>query len=147
MPLYLQPYRKYFNFRGRASRREFWGFYTFQILVSCALFVAILLAGGRSLIGNLLSDGGPMQPVPHMAIFVLSIIVLLAFAAFSLIPNYSAMTRRLHDRGTSAWLLLLNFVPFVGPVALLVLLALAGDVGANRYGAPTEDKSESYTKQ
>jgi len=44
--------------------------------------------------------------------------------------------QRLHDIGWSAWLLLLNLVPFVGWIFTILMLAMPGTPGANRYGPP-----------
>lgn len=54
-----------------------------------------------------------------------------------LVPMVVAWVARLHDRGLSAWWLLLNLVPVVGSLALVVLAgALPGDAGPNAYGPP-----------
>jgi uncharacterized membrane protein YhaH (DUF805 family) len=44
--------------------------------------------------------------------------------------------QRLHDAGWSAWLLLLNLVPFVGSFFPFLMMVVPGNAGPNRYGAP-----------
>ncbi|MBC3957855.1 DUF805 domain-containing protein [Pseudomonas triticifolii] len=44
--------------------------------------------------------------------------------------------RRLHDIGWSGWLLLLNLVPFVGSFFPILMTAIPGTKGPNKYGAP-----------
>jgi uncharacterized membrane protein YhaH (DUF805 family) len=39
------------------------------------------------------------------------------------LPSLAAAVRRLHDTGRSGWWLLLNFIPFIGFIIVLVLLA------------------------
>lgn len=56
-----------------------------------------------------------------------------------LLPALGVAVRRLHDSGKSGWWLLLGFLPVVGTIILLVLMALEGDRGPNRYGPPPQD--------
>lgn len=50
------------------------------------------------------------------------------------LPALGVSVRRLHDTGKSGWWILLHFLPVVGTLILLVLLALEGDKETNRYG-------------
>jgi uncharacterized membrane protein YhaH (DUF805 family) len=56
------------------------------------------------------------------------------FGLATLLPSLAAGARRLHDTDRSGWWLLVMFVPLVGWIILVVLLAQEGK--ANRYGAP-----------
>ena len=57
--------------------------------------------------------------------------------AVVLVPMIAAWVVRLHDRGLSAWWLLLNLVPLAGSLFLVVVAgALPGDGRANAHGAP-----------
>ncbi|TFW28748.1 DUF805 domain-containing protein [Massilia arenosa] len=97
-------FKKYADFSGTASRPEFWWFALFCWLVSFALNVVL-------------------------SSFFLSMIFSLAI----LVPSLAAGARRLHDTDRSGWLQLLVFIPVLGWIALLVLLAQEGK--ANRYSA------------
>lgn len=123
--------RKYADFNGRASRSEFWWFFLFTALVSLVLTIPIyvlifmLAAASESAAGTGL-------------LTVLTIVWSLVIVAVSialLIPLLAAGSRRLHDSGQTAWLLLLYFVP-CGNIALIVLWALDGTPGDNPYGPP-----------
>lgn len=59
---------------------------------------------------------------------------LYVFQVASLLPGVAVAVRRLHDTGRSGWWLLLSFLPIVGPLYLLFLYCIDGDMGANRYG-------------
>jgi uncharacterized membrane protein YhaH (DUF805 family) len=60
-----------------------------------------------------------------------------AVALLTFVPSVSSTVTRLHDRGHSAWWLLLVLVPVVGVLVLLVMTGfLRGDGGPNRYGPP-----------
>ena len=61
----------------------------------------------------------------------------LVAAALTTLFLVSTWGRRLHDRGRSAWWLLLAAVPVVGALALIVDCAFLGPrAGAQRFGTP-----------
>ena len=62
---------------------------------------------------------------------VLSSIVTLLL----LLPSLAVGARRLHDIGRTGWWLLLALIPFVGWIPLLIMAALPGTGGPNRYGS------------
>ena len=99
-------FTKYVDFKGRASRPEYWWFFLSYIV----LYVVFL------------------------AIKVPAIAILIALAYF--LPLLSAAVRRLHDTGRSGWWYLIGLVPFVGIIILIVFLASAGNAGQNSYGLP-----------
>ncbi|MDH6265205.1 uncharacterized membrane protein YhaH (DUF805 family) [Rhizobium sp. SG_E_25_P2] len=57
------------------------------------------------------------------------------FGLATLIPGIAVGVRRLHDRDMSGWWLLIGFVPLVGWLILIYLLATPGTVGENRFGS------------
>ncbi len=58
--------------------------------------------------------------------------ILYTVATF--IPNLAVTIRRLHDTDRSGWWALVAFVPFLGVIIILVLMALEGTSGSNTYG-------------
>ncbi len=61
----------------------------------------------------------------------ISLVVGLA----TFVPGLTSQAARLHDRGLSAWWLLLHLLPVIGQLVLLILVGfLPGDEGANQYG-------------
>ncbi len=125
-------FHKYADFNGRATRSEFWWFFLFQILVIAipasigAIFMVFAFAStsdGGSANGGLLALGGTLIGLAFLASFAL------------LVPRYAVGCRRLHDKGISGWLQLIELIPF-GDIALIVLWALKGDNAANSYGEP-----------
>ena len=78
--------QKFFDFRGRARRREYWWFFLFTFIVSWVF----------SFLGNM------MTPVfTYIGLFI----GLLLW-----IPSLAALTRRLHDRNHSGWWVVAMFV-------------------------------------
>ena len=122
---------KYVTFNGRASRAEFWWFYLFIALVGLVAyviplaFVMLAAAVGDNAAGAAL---GIMSAIGFLLVFVVVVGLYVPFLAVG--------SRRLHDRGQSAWLLLLLLVP-CGSIALIVLWVLEGTPGDNVYGPRT----------
>ena len=55
------------------------------------------------------------------------------------------MTKRLHDRGRSAWWLIVLLIPVLGPLWLAIELALRrGTPGENQYGADPLERHYDY---
>ena len=99
-------FAKYFDFKGRASRSEFWWFYLFTILLSW---------------GSILVD--PSE--------TLSIVVNLAV----LFPVIAAGSRRLHDTNRSGWWQLIA-ITVIGIILLVIWWASEGSRQENQYGSP-----------
>jgi len=122
-------FSSYAVFQGRASRSEFWWFFLFSVLVSLVLTLPLyILTAVMSAAGDSSAGAG--------ATAVISIIWSIAVTVVSiglLIPLLAVGARRLHDRGQSAWFLLLYFIP-CGNIVLIVLWALQGTPGDNPYG-------------
>lgn len=104
------------NFKGRASRSEYWRFYG----------ITIVLAGIINVLSALLMN------TALASVFGL---VSLAYNCAILLPSIGLAVRRLHDVGKSGWLLLVSFIPF-GVIYVIYLLAQKGDEGDNQYGSP-----------
>ena len=50
-------------------------------------------------------------------------------------PSLAVQAKRWHDRNKSAWWILINFVPIIGPLWSLIENGfLPGDIGSNKYG-------------
>jgi uncharacterized membrane protein YhaH (DUF805 family) len=106
-------FSKYVDFKGRASRAEYWWFALFVGLVYIA---GVVLASIDETVGGLV-----------LVVGILGVIL----------PQIAAAVRRLHDTGKSGAWYLIAFVPYVGGIVLIVLLAQKSQAGANIYGPPT----------
>lgn len=119
----LAPYKRYADFDGRSSRREYWMFQLLFVLVFLVIggvFIAFDSRGVTSIGPSLLEDAGGVA----LAIFFLG----------SLIPQLSVTVRRLHDQDKSGWYYLINFIPYVGGLIMLVFMCTRGTDGENQYG-------------
>ncbi len=115
MNWYIYAIKNYFNFSGRARRKEYWMF----SLISA--IIAIVLSVIDAVIGITLFTS--------------------LYSLFVLIPNLSITFRRLHDINKSAWWLLISIIPIVGAIVLLVFSVQPGTVGVNNYG---DDPKNTY---
>ena len=113
----------YWNFKGRAGRKEFWAFWLCHTLVLVTLF-------GFGMLFDLAINGFDDGPVRLVIGFVLALI----FAMAMIWPSTALIVRRLHDFGLTGWFALLCFTPALGGVAFLVLGLVPSQFGENRWG-------------
>ena len=94
--------RRYADFKGKTSRRQFWMGGLCFVLLLLTLFCIDLATG---------------------LMFVCTLVGTLALT----VPFAAAAIRRLHDTGRSGWWFLIQYVPVVGSIWLLVLLCQKGE--------------------
>lgn len=100
----------YVKFDGRVSRRQYWMFALYSMLISFVL----------GFVGGL---------IPFLSI--ISLLYVLAI----LVPSVGLGIRRLHDLNLSGWFFLICIIPFIGGIALVLLFCLPGDEKENNFGA------------
>ena len=106
---YVSAFQRYADYRGRATRLEYWMF----VLVHVAILITLAVLS---------------EAVAEWIIYL-----LLAYYVATVVPVTALVARRLHDVGYSGWLQLINLLPF-GFLVLLVFMALPGTPGPNRFG-------------
>ena len=127
MKWFVKCIKNYVNFSGRARRMEYWMFYLICQIIGLVIAIPYTITLFASI--NLVT--GDFNPSGAWVFFT---ILLAIYGLFLFLPSLAAMVRRLHDTGRSgAWWLII-FVPFVGVIWLIVLLALPGESGENRFG-------------
>ena len=117
-------FRKYADFSGRASRKEFWLYFLLQSIVLIVTYALDCVMGTLIL---------------KRSVGVFSGLAMLGLA----IPYAAVLTRRLHDINRSGWWQLLAFFPY----SLLIFspfLCKDGTKGENRFGPdPKEEERGS----
>ena len=100
---YIQAFKKYAEFKGVATRPEYWWFALVNFLVMLVL--------------DLLGIG----------------LLYLAYVFAAFIPSLAICVRRLHDMGRSGWHCLWALLPVVGAIILLVMLCMPTKTSGNKY--------------
>ncbi len=118
----ILPLRRYFDFRGRSRRREYWLF----VLALIILAVLVMIVEAQLGLGNtrrtqtsIHYDAGPLLGLYWLAM---------------IIPSIAVQVRRFHDQDKSGWWVLLNLIPLFGAFALFIFMLMEGTRGPNRYG-------------
>ncbi|MBU1118878.1 DUF805 domain-containing protein [Patescibacteria group bacterium] len=117
MKYYLEAFKKYAVFTGRADRKQYWYFVLFDALMSYAL--AFVDVGISLVLGIGLENG-------------FTILRPLYFLV-SLIPGIAVGVRRMHDVNKSGWYLLI-------PVYNFILACTDGTPGKNDYGDDPKER-------
>ncbi len=118
--------RNYFEFTGRATRAEYWSL-TLVTLLGYIVFLGLMMLGFSIFLGELLSGEGGDALIKKLddnksyaesfylvsqegremllgfCIIFVSMLLGIAWFFFTLVPGISAVCRRLHDIGKSAW--------------------------------------------
>jgi signal peptidase I len=121
----------FFSFRGRISRGRYW---ECSLLVNIAAAIAIYVASVLFFqIAGLVRESAADHDHPP----IIFIAVVLALYALVTWVGLALQVKRLHDRGRTGWVVLLNAVPILGPLLLAIdTYLLPGKPGSNRYGPP-----------
>lgn len=107
----IESYRSFwvksFAFGGHTKRSDFWLFMAGNTIVLLflfflAYFIAILF-GHSSARGEL------------------ALLTVLIYNIAASVPGISIQVRRLRDAGFNPWLILINLVPWVGPIVILAM--------------------------
>lgn len=104
---YVEVFRKYAVFSGRAGRREYWLFYLANVIIS---FLLSFVEGASGTASS--PDTSVLSSFYALAVFL---------------PGLAVAVRRMHDIGKSGWYILI-------PIYNIVLLATKGEGGINKYG-------------
>lgn len=107
MEYFINAFKQYADFTGRASRQDYWMFIVFYMI-----FLVLLGVLGAMLGTSLLTT---------------------LFSLVILVPSISITARRLHDIGRSGWWQLIGLLPLIGLIVMIIFLVQASDED-NEYG-------------
>ncbi len=114
MNYYLKVLQNYSTFNGRADRKEYWIFFSFNFIFSF----------GLTIIDRLVSFNNARYGLGFINIF---------FSIVVFIPSFAVGVRRMHDVGKSGWFLLI-------PIYNLILACSKSQKGINKYDTEPEMK-------
>ena len=121
----LLPLRRYAEFDGRSTRKEFWLFQLVPLAIVVGMIVAMVASS---------DDSGP-GAVATLAI-ILGVIGLIGL----IVPQIAVQVRRFHDQNLSGLLALLNLVPYIGGLVVFVFMFIEGTRGDNKFGPDPRDQ-------
>ena len=132
-------FKNYVNFKGRASRSEYWfaALFVFLLLLIPGILSSIGAAQTLSAAaGSIDPATGQMSSVAAGGGSVLSMIggtlsTLIGLALF--IPQLAISWRRLHDANLAGPFWFLGLIPFVGGIILIVLMVLPSKPEGQRF--------------
>lgn len=113
--------KRYSDFTGRSTRTEFWMFQLVYVVLFLFIFLVVSV--------------GVSEPDVGFTAFGFLTLLFGAVALLGLVvPLLAVEVRRFHDQDKSGWFVLLNLVPYVGPIIVLVMMMIEGTSGENAYG-------------
>lgn len=116
-------FKNYFNFKGRATRSEFWYFYLFGTLAVVVWCITLIMY--VKILHNSMDES--TYTWLYESIFPLVLIII--------IPTYAAGARRFHDMNRSGWWQLIILIPIgIGPIVYYIWCCQKGTLGPNRFG-------------
>lgn len=113
MKYYINCWRNYANFRGRARRTEFWLFVLFTLIIFVCLFMLSLIFA-----------------------FVNNFDIIPIFAIASIMPFLAVTSRRLQDADLNPLLTCFLLIPIAGLFLIFIFAMINGysNKGENYYG-------------
>ena len=115
-------YGNYANFKGRASRSEYWYISLYTAIVQFPLYILAISTGS--------TDAYTGVSQPNMTFMG----IMWLFSLINFVPGLAVGVRRLHDTNKSGAYSLIALIPCIGAILLLVAFANAGDTNDNQYG-------------
>ena len=109
---YKNFFKGYVDFAGRSTRSDYW----WVFLGNMILYIPFFLTYGNALANS--RNEGALITLGFIAI------IYFIFGLALFLPGLALTVRRLRDAGFHWALIFVAFVPFVGSIALLVLLAM-----------------------
>ena len=104
MKYYIDFWKRAFDFKGVASRTEYWMAILFNIIVT---FIIGLLA---------LNIGSGSEDSFDLITGIYSVLIF--------VPSISISVRRLHDQNRSGWLYLICLIPVIGSIIMFIFMLL-----------------------
>lgn len=135
-------FKNYVNFKGRASRSEYWwvALFIFLLQLIPSILYMVGFARGMSDIAGAMTydaDGNVMLTEAPSAgggvTLVIGTILMILIGLAVLLPSLGLAWRRLHDGNFAGPLYFLGLIPYVGGIAVLVLMLMPPKPAGRRF--------------
>jgi len=120
---FVEPIHKAFDFKGRSTRKQFWMF----LGLSCIVSTLLLFIGVKM-----------MTFSPGFNYNILNNI----YAFLIIIPTISISCRRIKDMGLSPFWIFGLFIPFVGPLVVLIMFLMPTKLDATVKDGPGDEAEQ-----
>ena len=118
---YKNFFKNYAEFTGRSTRSDYWWVWLGNFILSIPFWIIYFYTVFLSAVMDSVSDSASEAA---FMIFGLVAIIYVVFYLAILVPTIALTVRRLRDAGFHWAFIFLRFVPMVGGIALLILLAM-----------------------
>ena len=105
-------FKGYVDFSGRSTRPDYWWIWLANIILSIPFYIVY---------GSAIANPDSEAAIMTLGLFIF---IYFIFGLALFLPQLALTVRRLRDAGFHWALIFVAFVPFVGSIALLVLLAM-----------------------
>ena len=129
---YVGVLRKYVEFRGRATRSEYWWFALADIII----LIALLALPRWVTWGATLNLGG----------FYITESLDIVYKIGTFLPTLGLTVRRFHDAGHSGWKVLWGLIPAIGWIIVLTCMVLPSEMMDNKHG-PYQRRAVAYGRR
>ena len=137
---YKNFFKGYAEFTGRSTRPDYWWVWLGNFILSIPFWVIYIYTVYLSAVMDSVSDSASEAA---FMIFGLVAIIYVVFYLAILVPTIALTVRRLRDAGFHWAFIFLRFVPMVGGIALLILLAMpTKETEVVNYSEPQAVKNE-----
>ena len=137
---YKNFFKNYAEFTGRSTRPDYWWVWLGNLILSIPFWVIYIYTVYLSAVMDSVSDSASEAA---FMIFGLVAIIYVVFYLAILVPTIALTVRRLRDAGFHWAFIFLRFVPMVGGIALLILLAMpTKETEVVNYSEPQVVKNE-----
>ena len=137
---YKNFFKGYAEFTGRSTRPDYWWVWLGNFILSIPFWVIYIYTVFLSAVMDSVSDSASEAA---FMIFGLVAIIYVVFYLAILVPTIALTVRRLRDAGFHWAFIFLRFVPMVGGIALLILLAMpTKETEVVNYSEPQAVKNE-----
>lgn len=114
--------QNYFNFAGRARRKEYWSYCLFWT-------VCLLIIGGIGIFTDIEMGNFDTGISAAVTVGLCGTFLLATF-----LPSLGMIVRRLHDIGLTGWLCLVILIPTIGSLIILVFAFIPTQARENQWG-------------